>query len=106
MEITILIAASLCHTSRPVYAGNKCGLAHHSLAGPGNDVTIVASTARAPREQMVAGTAQGEHLDLDAELVRGSITYPDLLNEHFREPHYLSGGIKMNKPCDIDLSLI
>jgi len=46
---------------------------------------------------MVAETAQGEHLDLDAELVRGSITDPDLLNEHFRAPHYLSGGRKMNK---------
>ncbi len=79
-----------------MYAGNECGLAH-SLADLGHDVTIVASTARAPREQMVAETAQGEHLDLDAELVRGNIADPDMLNEHFRAPHYLSGGRKMNK---------
>jgi hypothetical protein len=77
-------------------AGNECGLAH-SLADLGHDVAIFASTARASREQMVAETAQGEHLDLDAELVRGSITDPDMLNENFRAPHYLSGGRNMNK---------
>lgn len=96
MEITILISASLCHTSRPMYTGNECGLAH-SLADPGHDVTIVASTARTPREQMAAETTQGEHHDHDAELVQGSITDPDLPNEHFRAPHYISGGRKMNK---------
>ena len=86
MEITILISASLCHTSRHMYAGNECGLAY-SLADPGHDVTIVASTARALRKQMVTETAQGKHLDLDAELVRGSITDTDMLNEHFRAPN-------------------
>ena len=60
----------------PYVRGNEYGLAQ-SLADLGHDVTIVASTARAPREKMVAETARGGRLDFDVNYLPALIDAGD-----------------------------
>ena len=50
----------------PYVRGNEYGLAQ-SLTDLGHNVTIVTSTAKAPREKAINATAQGEHLDFSVE---------------------------------------
>lgn len=60
----------------PYVRGNEYGLAQ-SLTDLGHNVTIVASTAKAPREKAINAVAQGEHPDFSVEYLPALIDMGD-----------------------------